>query len=93
MAKLQASAVKLITEICERYKDEPTSTMMILEDIQKEYLDSGFSRINRSILVNLAHVNGYTSTDVTAKGENLPLSRVYKTDFLHDLTLYLGKKH
>ena len=37
MAKLQANAVKLITEICERYKDEPTSTMMILEDIQKEY--------------------------------------------------------
>ena len=37
MAKLQAHAVKLITDICERYKDEPTSTMMILEDIQKEY--------------------------------------------------------
>lgn len=37
MAKLQPQAVKLITEICERYKDEPTSTMMILEDIQNEY--------------------------------------------------------
>ena len=37
MAKLQPQAVKLITEIVERYKDEPTSTMMILEDIQKEY--------------------------------------------------------
>ena len=37
MAKLQPQAIKLITEICERYKDEPTSTMMILEDIQKEY--------------------------------------------------------
>jgi len=37
MAKLQAQAVKMITEICERYKDEPTPTMMILEDIQKEY--------------------------------------------------------
>ncbi len=37
MAKLQPAAVKLITEICERYKDEPTSTMMILEDIQNEY--------------------------------------------------------
>ena len=37
MAHLQPHAVKLITEICERYKDEPTSTMMILEDIQKEY--------------------------------------------------------
>ena len=30
MAKLQPQAVKLITEIVERYKDEPTSTMMIL---------------------------------------------------------------
>ena len=37
MAKLQPAAVKLITEICERYKDEPTPTMMILEDIQNEY--------------------------------------------------------
>ena len=37
MAKLQPQAVKQITEIVERYKDEPTATMMILEDIQKEY--------------------------------------------------------
>ena len=37
MARLQAAAVKQITEICNRYKDEPTPTMMILEDIQKEY--------------------------------------------------------
>ena len=37
MAKLLPQAVKLITEIVERYKDEPTPTMMILEDIQKEY--------------------------------------------------------
>lgn len=37
MAKLQSAAVKQITEICERYKNEPTPTMMILEDIQKEY--------------------------------------------------------
>ena len=37
MAKLQPAAIKQITEIVERYKDEPTPTMMILEDIQKEY--------------------------------------------------------
>ncbi len=37
MAKLQPAAVKLITEICHRYQDEPTPTMMILEDIQKEF--------------------------------------------------------
>ena len=37
MAHLQAHAVKQITEICERYKDEPTPLMMILSDIQREY--------------------------------------------------------
>lgn len=37
MAHLQPNAVKQITEIVERYKDEPTPLMMILEDIQSEY--------------------------------------------------------
>jgi len=37
MAKLQEHAVKLINEIVNRYKNEPTPLMMILEDIQKEY--------------------------------------------------------
>ena len=73
--------------------DQEYRTRGRLEDIQGEFLAAGFSRINRSIIVNLAHVNGYTSTDVTVKGESLPLSRVYKTDFLRELTLYLGKKH
>ena len=37
MAKLNASAVKQIKEIINRYKDEETPLMMILSDIQKEY--------------------------------------------------------
>lgn len=37
MAHLQEAAVKQITEICDRYKDENTPLMMILSDIQKEY--------------------------------------------------------
>ena len=37
MAKLQAHAVKQITEIVERYKNEETPLMMILEAIQSEY--------------------------------------------------------
>ena len=37
MARLQDAAVKQITEICDRYKDENTPLMMILSDIQKEY--------------------------------------------------------
>ena len=37
MAHLQAHAVKQITEIVNRYKDEKTPLMMILESIQSEY--------------------------------------------------------
>ncbi len=37
MAKLQAHAEKQIREIVERYKDEETPLMMILEAIQSEY--------------------------------------------------------
>ncbi|MEA5061353.1 MAG: NAD(P)H-dependent oxidoreductase subunit E [Erysipelotrichaceae bacterium] len=37
MAKLQEHARKQIVEIVERYKNEPTPLMMILETIQSEY--------------------------------------------------------
>ena len=37
MAKLQAHAVKQITDIVNRYKDEETPLMIILEAIQTEY--------------------------------------------------------
>ena len=37
MARLQEAAVKQITEICNRYKNEGTPLMMILSDIQREY--------------------------------------------------------
>jgi len=37
MAHLQSAAVKQITEIVNRYKNEGTPLMMILSDIQKEY--------------------------------------------------------
>lgn len=37
MAKLQEHAKKQIIEIVERYKNEPTPLMMILETIQSEY--------------------------------------------------------
>ena len=37
MAHLQATAVKKINEICDRYVNERTPLMMILSDIQKEY--------------------------------------------------------
>ncbi len=49
MNKLQPQAVKLIKEIVDRYKDEPTATMMILEDIQSEY---GYIPLEVQVLVS-----------------------------------------
>ena len=37
MAKISENGVKMILEICDRYKDENTPLMMILSDIQNEY--------------------------------------------------------
>jgi DNA-binding LytR/AlgR family response regulator len=61
-----------------------------LEDIKAFFKENAFAEINRSLLVNLARIDGYTNTEVLVAGENLPLSRIYKTDFLNKLTSYLG---
>lgn len=78
MAKLQAHAVKQITEICERYKNEPTPTMMILEDIQKEY---GYIPLEVQELVSeltgvpVSEIYGvvtfYSFFSMTPKGKNV----------------------
>ena len=64
-----------------------------MDDIQNDFLGSGFSKINRSIFVNLAAVSNYTHTDVAVGDDLLPLSRVYKADFLKDLNRFVGKGH
>ena len=63
-----------------------------LEDIQESFTSSGFSKINRSIIINLSKVSDYTHTDVMIEEESLPLSRVYKADFLKVLTQFIGKE-
>ena len=37
MGGLNATAVAMIEQICDRYKEEKTPLMMILSDIQNEY--------------------------------------------------------
>ncbi|MCD8307000.1 MAG: LytTR family DNA-binding domain-containing protein [Clostridia bacterium] len=61
-----------------------------MSDITDQFLSNGFAEINRSLIVNLAYVTGYNATDVSVAGEKLPLSRVYKADFLNALTRYIG---
>lgn len=62
-----------------------------LEDIQGEFLLNGFSKINRSIIVNLSKIDDYGRDDVRIGDEKLPLSRVYRSSFVADLNNFLGR--
>ena len=35
--KLRKEAIKVVTDICDRYKSEPSPLMLILSDVQREY--------------------------------------------------------
>lgn len=61
-----------------------------LDDVRAFFESNGFVAINRSLLVNLAFVDGYDNNQVTVGGEALPLSRVYRTAFLDKLATHLG---
>ena len=63
-----------------------------LGDVKPLFKQNGFAEINRSFLVNLSYVDGYNNAEVEVAGEKLPLSRIYKTQFLNELTAYLGGK-
>ncbi len=51
----------------------------------------GFSRGNKSYLINLAHVDGIQDKCAQVKGELLQLSRPRHNAFLQDLTNYWGE--
>lgn len=51
----------------------------------------GFSRGNKSYLINLAHVDGIQDKCAQVKGESLQLSRPRQNAFLQDLTKYWGE--
>lgn len=61
-----------------------------LDDIYDFFHENDFVKINRSILVNLKKVDSYSGNDVKVGKDVLPLSRVYKPDFLKALNTYLG---
>ncbi|MBE6142160.1 MAG: NAD(P)H-dependent oxidoreductase subunit E [Erysipelotrichaceae bacterium] len=78
MAKLQAHAVKTITDIVNRYKDEETPLMMILEAIQREY---GYiplevqELVSEQLNIPVAEIYGvvtfYSLFSLTPKGKNV----------------------
>lgn len=65
-------------------------TRSSLDDVKDDFLQRGFSRINRSIIVNLSKIDDYGNGVIRIKEETLPLSRVYRSDFMMSLNQYLG---
>ncbi|MGO5541707.1 LytR/AlgR family response regulator transcription factor [Blautia sp. HCP3S3_H10_1] len=58
---------------------------------EKALCNYGFSRGNKSYLINLAHVDGIQDKCAQVKGESLPLGRPRQNAFLQDLTKYWGE--
>lgn len=58
---------------------------------EKALSSYGFSRGNKSYLINLAHVDGIQDKCAQVKGESLPLGRPRQSAFLQDLTKYWGE--
>lgn len=58
---------------------------------EKTLCSYGFSRGNKSYLINLAHVDGIQDKCAQVKGESLPLGRPRQSAFLQDLTKYWGE--
>ena len=62
-----------------------------LNAAEKQLSDYGFSRGNKSYLINLAHVDGIQDKCAQVKGELLQISRPRHNAFLQDLTTYWGE--
>ena len=58
---------------------------------EKALCSYGFSRGNKSYLINLAHVDGIQDKCAQVKGKSLPLGRPRQNAFLQDLTKYWGE--
>lgn len=65
------------------------STMAKMEEL---LLAHHFSRASRFFLLNLAHVEAVGTNDVTVAGNRISLGRLYKKQFLNDLTIFLGER-
>lgn len=95
MRKIPLSDIRYV-ESCKHYlyfhtQDKEYKMRAVLDDIREYFKSYGFAEINRSIIVNLAYVEGYTASEVNLFGQEiLPLSRIYKADFLNKLAEFLG---
>lgn len=64
------------------------ASMKDQEDTLKKY---GFARCHKSYLVNLAHLDGVTASDIRVSDLSIPLGRAYKETLLNEYMKYLHR--
>ncbi len=63
-------------------KDGVYSQRQKMADAEKEFAKDGFFRSNKGYLVNMAHVDGVRDGCAIVHGEELPISRARRNDFM-----------
>ena len=72
-------------------KIDVTTTSLL--DIEKQVINYGFFKINRSTIVNLKYIKSVKDTLVDVNGNILTLSRRRKKEFMEKLTEYFGESN
>jgi DNA-binding LytR/AlgR family response regulator len=67
------------------------TTTYSMKELENKLREFGFSRCNHGILVNLRFTTGIEGGQVIVDGEELPLSRGRKNDFMEDMVSYLNR--
>jgi DNA-binding LytR/AlgR family response regulator len=62
-----------------------------MQDAEEALSGTGFYRIHKGYLVNLAHVDGIRGGDCLISSRALPVSRTRRSEFMNVLMNYLGE--
>ena len=67
---------------------EETTTAGTIKAAEETLAPYSFSRVNKGVLVNLAHVDGIKEKCAVVKGELIPISRSRQNEFMQELTRF-----
>ena len=102
LIQIPSGRLKLLTEHihyveCEGHNllyhtvDGTYQTRQRIADAENELKDYGFFRINKGCLVNLRYVDGGQGGSCLIRGEELPISRARRNDFMAAMAEFIGK--
>ncbi len=63
-----------------------------MQNISSSFNGKSFAFSTRSILINLSFVESFKANEISVQGERLPLSDIYKKEFMQKLTSFLAEE-